>query len=665
MLAGRYAAAAVALALLLLSPPAAVSMDPICDKNFYTANGTFQANLNSLAAVLAANASASPAGFATATVGTLPDQANGLALCRGDTNASNCAACLASAFQNAQQSCPLDKGVTAIEDACLLRFAGRQFLDFLNQTQWVVSELVPTVESTFGSVNASEDWFTAAVNVTYSALIDSAAAATNSTRKYFATAEMAFNPKIYGFAQCTPDLTPVQCQSCLGMFRDETMARHMGGRPSSNYAGAVWCILRYSVSPFYEGRAMLQLAAPPEPAPTISPATPESRTGRKGIAGIAAGIAGSVVSILILSVFLFLRFRSRRRRIKATDNDHPLKKIGNAQCPVFDVSTLQEATENFSEKNKLGEGGFGTVYKGILADGQEIAVKTLLGRTGDAVDQLNNEMEVLVELQHKNLVRLLGYCPRQNDTLLVYEYIKNGSLDSFLFDKSTGNTLQWEQQYNIILGIAKGILYLHEDSTMRIIHRDLKASNILLDDDMEPKIADFGLARLLTEGHTRSQTTKRVGTLGYMPPEYAMQGRVSPKIDIFSFGVLILEIVTRRSNCSYNDHSTVNLLSDVWRHTTSGSVSQMLDQSLDEYGRNQALRCIHVGLLCVQVHPDDRPDISTVVFMLTRDGMELPPPEKPAFCFTGESPTRIDRSSFISEQDISLNGLTFTEPYPR
>ncbi|GJN11491.1 hypothetical protein PR202_ga29689 [Eleusine coracana subsp. coracana] len=574
MLAGRYAAAAVALALLLLSPPAAVSMDPICDKNFYTANGTFQANLNSLAAVLAANASASPAGFATATVGTLPDQANGLALCRGDTNASNCAACLASAFQNAQQSCPLDKGVTAIEDACLLRFAGRQFLDFLNQTQWVVSELVPTVESTFGSVNASEDWFTAAVNVTYSALIDSAAAATNSTRKYFATAEMAFNPKIYGFAQCTPDLTPVQCQSCLGMFRDETMARHMGGRPSSNYAGAVWCILRYSVSPFYEGRAMLQLAAPPEPAPTISPATPESRTGstllgEKGIAGIAAGIAGSVVSILILSVFLFLRFRSRRRRIKATDNDHR------------------------------------------------------------ALDETDVETSLIIP------------------------------------NKSTGNTLQWEQQYNIILGIAKGILYLHEDSTMRIIHRDLKASNILLDDDMEPKIADFGLARLLTEGHTRSQTTKRVGTLGYMPPEYAMQGRVSPKIDIFSFGVLILEIVTRRSNCSYNDHSTVNLLSDVWRHTTSGSVSQMLDQSLDEYGRNQALRCIHVGLLCVQVHPDDRPDISTVVFMLTRDGMELPPPEKPAFCFTGESPTRIDRSSFISEQDISLNGLTFTEPYPR
>ncbi|KAK3125262.1 hypothetical protein QOZ80_7BG0602470 [Eleusine coracana subsp. coracana] len=664
MLAGRYAAAAVALALLLLSPPAAVSLVPICDQqSSYTANGTFQANLNSLIATLTTNASASPTGFATASVGTLTDQANGLALCRGDTNTSTCAACLATAFQNAQQTCPLNKGVTDVEDACVLRFSDTQFLDFLNQSQWVVSELVPTVGTGFGSVNASEDWFTAAVNATYAALIDSAVAATNSTRKYFATAEMAFNPKIYGVAQCTPDLTPVQCRSCLGMFRDETMARHMSGRPPSNYAGAVWCLLRYSVvSPVYEGRAMLQLAAPPEPAPTLSPATPESRTGTKEIAGIAAGIAGSVVLILILSVFLFLRFQSRRRRIKATE---PLKKIGNSQCPVFDVSTLQEATENFSEKNKLGEGGFGTVYKGILSDGQEIAVKTLLGRTGDAVDQLNNEMEVLVELQHKNLVRLLGYCPRQNDTLLVYEYIKNGSLDNFLFDKSTGNTLHWEQQYNIILGIAKGILYLHEDSTMRIIHRDLKASNILLDDDMEPKIADFGLARLLTEGHTRSQTTKRVGTLGYMPPEYAMQGRVSPKIDIFSFGVLILEIVTRRSNCSYNDHSTVNLLSDVWRHTTSGSLSQMLDQSLDEYGRNQALRCIHVGLLCVQVDPDDRPDISTVVFMLTRDGMELPPPEKPAFCFTGESPTRIDRSSFISEQDISLNGLTFTEPYPR
>ncbi|CAN6211877.1 unnamed protein product [Urochloa humidicola] len=323
----------------------------------------------------------------------------------------------------------------------------------------------------------------------------------------------------------------------------------------------------------------------------------------------------------------------------ATERDHPLKKIGRAHCTIFDMATLQEATEHFSEKNKLGEGSFGTVYKGILSDGQEIAVKMLLGGTEHGLHQLHNEVMILAELQHKNLIRLLGFCSHQNDTLLVYEYIKNGSLDKFLFDDSSrGNPLNWEQHHSIILGIAKGILYLHEDSSLRIIHRDLKANNILLDDDMEPKIADFGLARLLMEGHTQSRTASVVGTLGNMAPEYAMRGSVSPKIDVFSFGVLALEIVTRRTNCSSDEHGTVNLLSDIWDHWTKGTVSQMLYESLDGYARSQALRCIHIGLLCVQPEPDDRPDISAVVFMLTRDGMELQHPSQPAFFFGREPP---------------------------
>jgi len=310
------------------------------------------------------------------------------------------------------------------------------------------------------------------------------------------------------------------------------------------------------------------------------------------------------------------------------------------------------------------------LFQGILSDGQEIAVKKLLGRAGPGLDQLQNEVRVLAELQHKNLVGLQGFCSHQNDTLLVYEYIKNGSLDNILFDDSKGNALNWEQQYNIIHGIAKGILYLHEDSSMRIIHRDLKSSNILLDDNMEPKIADFGLARLLGEGHTHTQTTRVVGTFGYMAPEYAWSGSVSPKIDIFSFGVLVHEIVTRRSNCSSDDHSTVNLLTDVWDHWTKRTVSQMLHPSLDEFARSQALRCIHIGLLCVQPEPDDRPDMSAVVFMLTRDSMELQPPSQPAFIFGTESPPAslangYDRSDFVLQKGMSVNGITLSEPYPR
>lgn len=242
-------------------------------------------------------------------------------------------------------------------------------------------------------------------------------------------------------------------------------------------------------------------------------------------------------------------------------------------------------------------------------------------------------------------------------------------------DAGRGNALNWEQQYNIILGIAKGILYLHEDSSMRIIHRDLKANNILLDEDMDPKIADFGLARLLGEGHTHTKTTRVVGTLGYMAPEYAIHGSVSPKIDIFSFGVLVIEIVTRRRNCSSDDRDTVNLLSDVWNCWKKGTISQMMHQSRDGYSQSQALRCIHIGLLCVQSDPDDRPHISSVIFMLTRDNMELQPPAEPAFFFGREStltsPSHgqrryvYDRSNLILEEDISVNGVTITEPCPR
>ncbi|KAL6656698.1 hypothetical protein ACP70R_004478 [Stipagrostis hirtigluma subsp. patula] len=643
MHAGRYAVlATVFMVLALLQPPAAAPQVTTCDGGTYTANDTFQANLERLAASLPANASAAPSGFANNSAGAAPDQVYALALCRGDTNASTCSACVASAFQDARRGCPLYKGVTVYRDDCVLRFSGERFLGFLEPDQWVVSELVPETDTAPGSVNAPQAWFAAAVSAILTAVVDHAAAATSSnvstpTRKYFATGEEDFDPKIYGLAQCALVLTPTQCRSCLGYLLWQATG-YLSGRPQWISTFVVWCNLRYSVRPVYDGGAMLRLQAPRAPAAALIPgsATPESGAGKKkNGAAISAGAASCGVLLLILSAISVLLFQ---RRIKATKSDHPLMEISRAKCTIFDLPTLQEATENFSEKNKLGEGGFGTVYKLML----------------------HNEVLLLAELQHKNLVRLQGFCSHQNDTLLVYEYIKNGSLDRFLFaDANTGKALNWEQQHNIILGIAKGILYLHEDSSMRIIHRDLKTNNILLDDDMAPKIADFGLARLLGEGHTNSQTSRAAGTLGYMAPEYVMLGTVSPKIDIFSFGVLVLEIVTRRSNCSYDDHSAVNLLSDVWDYWTKGTISQMLDESLDGYSRSQALRCIHVGLLCVQADPDHRPHISSVIFMLTRDSMELQSPAQPAFFFGRESSVAsisMERSSYVYDRSGSVVG---------
>ncbi|WVZ66214.1 hypothetical protein U9M48_015471 [Paspalum notatum var. saurae] len=409
---------------------------------------------------------------------------------------------------------------------------------------------------------------------------------------------MDFDPKIYGLAQCAPDLSPVQCYDCLGQLVSvASEQQYQSGRPSGISVFVVWCQLRFSVSPLYEGRAMLQLPAPaPPPEASLAPPTSES---------------GSA-----------------------------LKKMERVHCTIFDLPTLQEATEHFSENNKLGDGSSGAVYKGILSDGQEIAVKTLLGGTGHGLHQLHKEVMALAELQHKNLVRLHGFCSHGNETLLVYEFIKNGSLGTFL-------------------------------SGMRIIHQDLKANNILLDDDMEPKIARSGLATLpVAEADAHPRKARAVGTSGYMASEHAKDGScLSPKIDIFSFGVLALEIVTRRSNCRSDDHGPVNLLTDVWGHWIKGTISQMLHQSLDGYARNQALRCIHIGLLCVQQDPKHRPDASTVVFMLTRDSMELQPPSQPAFFFRRQPPlaaSLYDRPDFLLQQGISVNGFTLTdESYPR
>ncbi|KQK15894.1 cysteine-rich receptor-like protein kinase 10 isoform X2 [Brachypodium distachyon] len=676
MLAG-YHIPAVAVIVAVLLPLAAVTGQPTqwrsskCASGAYAANGTYQANLALLAAALPANASAG-SGFATATVGALPDLISALALCRGDvvtddTSASSCRACVAAGFRGAQRDCPGRKDATVYQDACVLRFSDQRFLDFVGAN---------SPDGMFSS-DSSGDIITAPAalfNAAAVALMNATASHAVTADKYFATGEEDFHassryPKIYGLAQCAPDMTAPQCRSCLTGFV-ANIPWFLNGNPRGRALG-IWCNLRYSVDPFYTGGAMVKLSAP---APAIVPsiAIAETGTGRKRrIAGISAGVGCFLLLILILAACAFIRFKRR----KANKNDHSaLNEMARVKCTVYDFLTLQEATENFAEKHKLGEGGFGAVYKGILPDGHEIAVKKLIDSTGHGLDQIRNEVLVLAQLQHKNLVRLEGFCLHQNEILLVYEFIKNGSLDNFLFDASRRNTLNWNEEYNIVLGIAKGIMYLHEDSSIRIIHRDLKANNILLDEAMDPKIADFGLARLQVGGHTQTKTTRVVGTFGYMAPEYAIHGNVSPKIDIFSFGVLVLEIVTKRRNCGSCEADTVNLLTDVWACWTKGTVSQMIDQSLEGHSRVQALRCVHIGLLCVQSDPHDRPDIPSVIFMLNRADMELQPPAQPAFFFGRDSNsdsqqleqgTYVYNRSDVMIEDISVNGLTITYPYPR
>ncbi|KAI4320761.1 hypothetical protein MLD38_034206 [Melastoma candidum] len=303
-----------------------------------------------------------------------------------------------------------------------------------------------------------------------------------------------------------------------------------------------------------------------------------------------------------------------------------------ADLPSFSFPAIAAATDNFSDVNFIGEGGFGSVYKGHLSTNREVAVKRLSKNSGQGLEEFTNEVILISRLQHKNLVGLVGCCIEKTERMLIYEYMPNKSLDYFIFDRVGRCSLTWERRYSIVCGIARGLVYLHHDSKLPVVHRDLKASNILLDGDLNPKISDFGLARIFT-GNDKAKTTRRIiGSHGYMSPEYASEGEFSTKSDVYSFGVLLLEIVSGRRNVGFRhpDHQH-NLLGHVWLLWLAGRVLELVDEPGMELSEPQAERCIHVGLLCVQKLPVDRPSMEAAVVMLANEGAELPQPKQPGF----------------------------------
>ncbi|KAM3343171.1 G-type lectin S-receptor-like serine/threonine-protein kinase isoform X1 [Capsicum galapagoense] len=329
--------------------------------------------------------------------------------------------------------------------------------------------------------------------------------------------------------------------------------------------------------------------------------------------------------------------------------------------PLFDFETISHATNNFSLSNKLGEGGFGPVYKGMLKDGQEIAVKRLSRYSAQGTEEFKNEVIFIAKLQHRNLVKLLGGCIQAEEKMLVYEYMPNNSLDWFLFDTNRRSLLDWPKCSHIINGIARGILYLHQDSRLRIIHRDLKPSNVLLDTHMNPKISDFGMARSFRGNETGAMTIRVVGTYGYMSPEYAAEGKFSVKSDVFSFGVLVLEILSRKRNRGFlhPDHNH-NLLGHVWILFKEGRVMEVIDTQLREScDQSEVQRSVHVGLLCVQQCPEDRPSMASVVLMLSSD-VVLPLPKEPGF-FSGRNRITEADSSSTKHGETSVNELSISQ----
>ncbi|XP_058072859.1 cysteine-rich receptor-like protein kinase 10 isoform X1 [Magnolia sinica] len=640
-----------------------------CSVADYTANTTFEINLNSLLPILIFNARF--VYYFYTERGANPDTIYGLFLCRGDVTFNTCNACVNQSTQDIKQRCPNRKQAVIWYDHCMLRYSDRNFKS-------VYDPSINSIMLTRSSKNTTDPQ---PFNQTLNSLLRnlSSVAAFNPSVRMSAMGEANFtaSQKIYAIVQCTPDLSENDCYTCLLAAISEIPVC-CDGRDGAVISGAS-CAMRYDVLPFYVGAA--SVPRPPPSSPTDSSSGNGGNQSKIIIFISVASVAGLVLFSSCIYCFCYRRQRKRSRKVKENSHHELLNYLGppigsellyssmngeqTQDLPLIDLVTIQAATNNFSDGNKLGEGGFGPVYKGMLPDGKEIAVKRLSKSSGQGLEEFKNEVTLIAKLQHRNLVRLMYCCIERGEKLLIYEYMPNTSLDVFLFDPVKRAQLGWERCQSIIGGIAKGLVYLHEDSRLRIIHRDLKSSNILLDHEMNPKISDFGMARFLRGNQSQVNTNKVVGTYGYMAPEYAMGGRFSVKSDVYSFGVLLLEILSGKRNNGLNlPNHAQSLLTYAWELWCDGKALKLIDSLLAQTcPTSEVLRWIHIGLLCVQEDAADRPTMSSVVLMLGSESMDLPQPTQPGF-FVSRVVNESDQSSG-SAKIRSLNEVTISTLRPR
>ncbi|KAK9706478.1 hypothetical protein RND81_07G128200 [Saponaria officinalis] len=591
----------------------------------YTHGSVYENNLNLLLTNLSSESSSLK--FYNSTLGVGSNQVYGLFQCRDDQSLDVCNTCVGDATRKIIGECPLFGEAIIWYDECMLQYASRDIFSMSETSPWVRRWSTATIS------NSTE--FEPILESTLIVLIKNASphfasGKTNSTMEQ----------PLYSFAQCTPDIDTFGCYTCL-----DTALSNLIDCCSDNQAAIFFmpsCQLRFNTT----GPFLNDLPPPPAPTPTHPPVLPpdnsppsnhstgtSNKTSSKPTNIVAIG-ACVAVGLLVLSVVLWICLCRRKQRsdVAPTSSsgllDGTIKSdedgLGDTDFVQYDFKTLNTATRNFSAEYELGEGGFGTVYKGALDNGDLLAIKRLSGTSRQGTKEFMTEARLLAKLQHRNLVKLMGFCSEGDEKLLVYEFMSNASLDGFLFDPSKRHLLNWVIRYRIIMGIARGLQYLHEDSRLTITHRDLKPGNILLDKEMNPKIADFGLAKLWR---------------GYMAPEYMSTGEFSDKSDVYSFGIMLLEIVSGENNIKFyqsqpkDSQQKEDLPAYAWRLWNEERSIDLRDPVLsNDCSSNDLTRCIQIGLLCLQADADDRPTMALVVFMLT-GSVDLPLPQAPAMSF--------------------------------
>ncbi|KAK5831460.1 hypothetical protein PVK06_015258 [Gossypium arboreum] len=565
------------------------------------------------------------------------DSLNGiysLFLCRGDVSSDVCRVCVSNATQTLTQTCPSDKRAIIWYDQCLFRYSN---INFLGQLR-----LYPRLFMWNGLNNTSPEEGDIGTRGLLYSLVSQAPYKENM----FQTNEMVVGNgpgRRYGLVHCSRDLDVGGCSTCLRELLNQTEDCCIGRRGWRILTPS--CCIRYEMYSFYEQTSNLPGSAPENEGGVGK----GGKSTRKNTIIIASSLAGFLASVLVAGFSYYSPLVRKRRQKEGTSQEilirssqgskaahwtgesihlHPSDEDHSGDLHHFNLATIQAATNNFSRENKLGEGGFGPVYKGEMPNGKEIAVKRLSINSKQGLEEFKNEVKLIFKLQHKNLVRLLGYCLEEDEKLLVYEYMANTSLDAFLFDSEKCKVLDWEKRSNIITGTARGLQYLHEDSRLKIIHRDLKANNVLLDDDMNPKISDFGTARTFGGNQMEANTERVVGTYGYMAPEYALEGLFSNKSDVYSFGVLMLEILSGKKNRGfYHQDCGQSLLTYAWLLWNEGKGQELIDPNIaGNCSIQEVLRWIHIALLCVQDDPALRPTMSSAILMLGSKSVNLPQP---------------------------------------